>query len=161
MAYAIFTTLASLASLIGLALQLYKNKEKPLTYFLLSIALLCSFMSATLLVINSQLESENAELLNARLEANKLLSSWPKVENFDFTSDGEFRGVVISGMAFLEANREIFPETYTVTKSLMFNELEASSNKDENYVSKRSKLQEAAEAMITAIKAIRVKVVSS
>jgi len=161
MAYAIFTTLASLASLIGLALQLYKNKEKPLTYALLSIALLCSFMSATLLVINSQLESENAELLNAQLEANKLLSSWPKVENFDFTSDGEFRGVVISGMAFLEANRETFPETYAATKSLIFNELEASSNKDENYVSKRSKLQEAAEAMITAIKAIRVKVVSS
>lgn len=156
MAIAIFTTIASLASLLGLAFQLIKHKEKPLTYALLLISFVCAVVAAYSWVETHNLEAENRALMNARLEANKLLESWPKLEKFDFTSGGEFRGIVISGMAFLESNREFFPETYSATKSLLFVELEAASNKDENYVSKRSKLEEAAKAMVTTIKAIRV-----
>ncbi len=95
-------------------------------------------------------------MLNARIEADKLLSSWPDVGRFDFTSDGEFRGIVISGMAFLEANKAIFPDTYSTAKTVLFIELEAASNKDDNYISKRSKLQEAAETMVTTIRGIRL-----
>jgi len=156
MAIAIFTTIASLASLIGLAFQLYKHKEKPLTYMLLVISFICAIVAAYSWVETHNLEAENRALTNARIEADKLLDSWPKLENFDYVSGGEFRGIVISGMAFLESNREFFPETYLATKSLLFVELEAASNKDDNYASKRSNLEEAAKAMVTTIKAIRV-----
>lgn len=156
MAIAFFTTLASLASLLGLAFQLYKHKEKPLTYVLLIISFLCAIAAAYSWVEIQNLEEENKALLSARNEAAKLLDSWPKMESFDFVSDGEFRGIVISGMAFLESKKTLFPDTYMATKSLVFVELEAASNKDENYISKRSKLEEAAKAMVTTIKAIRV-----
>jgi hypothetical protein len=156
MAIAIFTTLASLASLLGLAFQLYKHKEKPLTYVLLVISFICAIVAAYSWLKTQNLEVENRALMNARIEADKLLGSWPSMERFNFVSDGEFRGIVISGMAFLESNRELFPGTYSATKSLVFVELEAASNQDDNYVSKRSKLEEAAKAMVTTIKAIRV-----
>ncbi len=156
MGIAIFTTIASLASLFGLAFQLYKHKEKPLTYALLLISVISTVVAAYSWVETHNLEAENRALMNARLEADKLLESWPKLEKFDYTSRGEFRGIVISGMAFLESNRKFFPETYLATKSLLFVELETTSNKDENYVSKRSKLKEAAKTMVTTIKAIRV-----
>ncbi|MCS0540127.1 hypothetical protein NXY55_08955 [Aeromonas veronii] len=156
MVIAIFTTLASLASLLGLAFQLYQHKERLRTYVFLGISFFCAVISAVLWVEVNQLEKENEVLLNARIEADKLLSSWPDVGRFDFTSDGEFRGIVISGMAFLEANKAIFPDTYSTAKTVLFIELEAASNKDDNYISKRSKLQEAAETMVTTIRGIRL-----
>lgn len=64
-------------------------------------------------------------MINARIEADKLIESWPDIELFNFISGGEFRGIVISGMAFLESNRELFPETYAATRSLVFVELQA------------------------------------
>ncbi len=156
MAIAIFTTLASLASLLGLAFQLYKHKEKPLTYLLLTVSFICAIVAAYSWNEAQNLKVENWALMNARIEADKLLESWPNMENFDFVSGGEFRGIVISGMAFLESNKELFPDTYAATRSLVFVELEAASNQDNNFVSKRSKLEEAAKAMVTTIKAIRV-----
>ncbi len=156
MAIAILTTLASLASLFRFAFQLYRHKEKPLTYVLLIISFVCAVVAATSWVEVSNLEKENKALLSARIEANKLLASWPKMKTFYFVSGGEFRGIVISGMAFLEANRSLFPDTYLTAKPLFFIELEAASNKDDNYISKRRKLEEAAKTMLTTIKAIRV-----
>ena len=85
-----------------------------------------------------------------------MISSWPDVERFNFVTDGEFRGIVISGMAFLESKKELFPDTYQTAKSLLFIELEAAENKDNNYVSKRAKLEEAARTMITTIKGIQL-----
>lgn len=146
--------ITSVASLVGLAFQLYKHKEKPLTYALLSITFFSSIVSTFLWVEGKELKTENTQLKSAQVHAGRLIDAWPNVNKLEFTSVGEFRGIVISGMAFLETNRVVFPETYKITKNLMFNELQASSNKESSYTIKRSELQEAAEAMITTIKAI-------
>jgi hypothetical protein len=156
MAWVVFTTLASLASIFGMAFQLYKNKEKPLTYVLLTVAIFCSVLSAILWVQSSKLSEENTNLKLARIQADQLLGSWPKKDKLDFVSAGEFRGIVISGMAFLEANKDIFPETYRMSKKLLFSELEVGSKGDENYITKRSVLQEAAETMLTTINSVRL-----
>ncbi|MEZ8714957.1 MULTISPECIES: hypothetical protein [Vibrio] len=156
MIWAIFTSLASLASIIGLAFQLYQHKEKPLTYALLIVALLSSIVSAVLWVESQSLDLENKKLKAARYQAEMLYTNWPDPDDFDYVSGGEFRGIVLSGMAFLETNRELFPETYETTKHLMFTELKASTDDESNYVTKRIKLQEAAEAMVLTIKTIRM-----
>ncbi|HDT2088852.1 TPA: hypothetical protein RCG86_000062 [Enterobacter roggenkampii] len=156
MIMAVISTLASLASLLGLAFQLIKNKEKPLTYCLLAISFVFSIASACLWVENENVGAENKALKNARVQAEQLISTWPDVERFNFVTDGEFRGIVISGMAFLESKKELFPDTYQTAKSLLFIELEAAENKDNNYVSKRAKLEEAARTMITTIKGIQL-----
>lgn len=156
MGMAILSTLASLAGLVGLAIQLFRHKEKPLTYGLLIISFIFAIAASYSWIEAQNLEVENRALMSARVEADNLINSWPKIERFDFVSDGEFRGIVISGMAFLESNQALFPDTYQATKKLVFLELEAGSNKDENFISKRSKLEEAAKAMVTTIKAIRV-----
>ncbi|MGY3571621.1 hypothetical protein [Vibrio paucivorans] len=145
-----------MASIVGLAFQLYQHKEKPLTYALLSVALVTSIVSGVLWAESRSLDIENQKLKAARYQAEMLYTSWPDPDDFNFVSGGEFRGIVLSGMAFLEANRELFPETYETTKHLMFTELKASTDDEPNYVAKRSKLQEAAEAMVLTIKTIRV-----
>lgn len=156
MAWVVFTTLASLASIFGLAFQLYKNKEKLLTYVLLTVAIFCSVLSAILWVQSSKLSEENTNLKLARTQAVQLLRTWPKKDKFDFVSVGEFRGIVISGLAFLEANKEIFPETYSMSKKLLISELKVGSKGDENYITKRSVLQEAAETMHVTINSVRL-----
>ena len=106
MVWAILTTIGTLATLFGFAHQLYKHKEKPFTYSLLAIGLLFAVVSTLLWKENGELEAENARLQNAKLEAVALYDSWPSIDSFEFVSDGEFQGIVISGLAFLEANKD-------------------------------------------------------
>lgn len=156
MTWAILTTISTLASLFGFAHQLYKHKEKPFTYSLLMIALLFAVVSTLLWKENGELEAENSRLQSAKLEAVALYDSWPNAEKFDFVSGGEFQGIIISGLAFLEANKAAFPETYIDAKKIIQEKLESASN-DTNFVSKRSKLQEAAQMMSSTVKSLRLR----
>ncbi|HIF9384126.1 TPA: hypothetical protein ACX6R1_000001 [Photobacterium damselae] len=160
MIFAIFTSVASLASIVGLIDQLYKQKEKPKTYILVVLALLLSVGSAyqwteisSLEVRNEQLSAENKKLLEARNEAADLLNKWEHPDQFDFVSNGEFRGMVLSGMAFLESRKDIFPDTYMATKSLLLNEMKSTSN-DGSWAEQRHNLKEAAETIYTTVESI-------
>jgi hypothetical protein len=156
MTWAILTTIGTLATLFGFAHQLYTHKEKPFTYSLLMIALLFAVVSTLLWSENTELEAENSRLQSAKLEAVALYDSWPKSEKFEFISGGELQGIVISGLAFLEANKAAFPETYIDAKKIIQEKLDGASN-DENFISKRSKLQEAAQIMSSTVKSLRLK----
>lgn len=160
MIFAIFTSVASLASIVGLAIQLSKHQEKPKTYMLVILALLLSIGSAyqwttisSLEVRNEQLIAENKQLLDARNEAADLLRTWENPERFDFVSSGEFRGMVLSGMAFLESRIDIFPDTYAASKSLLFTEMKSTSNEG-SWFDQRGNLKEAAETIYTTIESI-------
>jgi len=155
MVWAILTTIGTLATLFGFAHQLYKHKEKPFTYSLLAIGLLFAVVSTLLWKENGELEAENARLQNAKLEAVALYDSWPSIDSFEFVSDGEFQGIVISGLAFLEANKDAFPETYIDAKNILQAKLKVASN-DMNYISKRSALREAAQTMSSTVKSLRL-----
>lgn len=155
MIWATLTTISTLATLFGFAHQLYRHKEKPFTYSLLAIALLFAVLSTLLWQKNGELEAENTRLQNAKLEAVALYDSWPSVDRFDFVSDGEFQGIIISGLAFLEANRGAFPENYIDAKNSFQEKLKLASN-DANYISKRSTLREAAQAMASTVKSLRL-----
>lgn len=155
MIWAILSTVGTLATLFCFAHQLYKHKEKPRTYCLLLVTLLFAVASAMLWMEKGELQEENSRLRSAKSEAVDLYDSWPKTDNFDFVSDGEFQGIVVSGLAFLESNRDAFPEVYIDTKKILHGKLE-SANNDTNYVSKRATLQEAAEIMVSTVKSIRL-----
>lgn len=155
MIWATLTTIGTLATLFGFAHQLYKHKEKPFTYSLLMIAVLFAVVSTLLWRENGELEAENARLQNAKLEAVALYNSWPGVDSFDFVSNGELQGIVISGLAFLEANKSAFPETYIDAKNILQEKLKIASN-DANYISKRSTLREAAQTMSSTVKSLRL-----
>jgi hypothetical protein len=155
MAWAILTTISTLATLFGFAHQLYKHKEKPFTYSLLIIGVLFAIVSTLLWKENGELEAENARLQNAKLEATALYDSWPSADRFDFVSDGEFQGIVISGLAFIEANKNAFPETYINAKNMLQEKLKSASI-DANYISKRSTLREAAQITSATVKSLRL-----
>jgi hypothetical protein len=157
MLFAIFTSAASLASIVGLTVQLYMHQEKAKTYILVVLALLLSVGSAyqwsaisSLEIQNEKLTTENEQLLEARNEAADLLKTWRSPEEFDFVSSGEFRGMVLSGMAFLESRKGIFPDTYMASKNLLFNEMKSTSN-DGSWSQQRGNLKEAAETIYTTI----------
>jgi len=156
MIWIMLSAIATLASLIGLAHQLYKHKEKPLTYSLLAIAFLFTISTAVLWSQNTDLTKENIHLRSAREMASSLYKSWPDPDRFDFISNGELKGISLSGLAFLEANKDIFPETYSATKTLALRDLEDPENNDLNYLAKRSKLRESAETMISTIKSLQI-----
>lgn len=155
MIWATLTTIGTLATLFGFAHQLYKHKEKPFTYSLLMIALLFSVVSTLLWDENRDLETENARLQSVKLEAVALYDSWPAADRFDFVSSGEFQGIVISGLAFLEANKADFPETYNDAKASLQEKLKSARN-DANFVSKLSTLREAAETIYFTVKSLRL-----
>lgn len=119
------------------------------------IALLFAAVSTLLWKENGELEAENARLQNAKLEAVALYNSWPTADRFDFVSIGEFQGIVISGLAFLEANKGAFPETYIEAKNSLQGKLKSARN-DTNHVSKLSTLREAAETMYFTVKSLRL-----
>ena len=58
-------------------------------------------------------------LTSARSQANDLIAKWPKADDLDFTSNGECRGIILAGIAFLEGNRSEFPDTYAAAKALI------------------------------------------
>ncbi len=142
----IFTTVAALASIVGLALHLFKNKQKKTTYFFIVISFI-------LLIMTTIFWNKNIEMQKAKTQADKLYKSWTKIN--DFASTGEFRGIIISGMAFLETNKKQFPEAYELIKSYIHRVL-ISSDKKKYYMGKRIILKEAAETMVSTVKTIRL-----
>ncbi len=147
----IIATLGSIASIIALLYQFRQNKERFRIYLLLSIALILSALTAIFW-------SQNYQLRSARNQASELIKSWLKTdEQIRFASRGELRGVVLSGLAFLEGNRNLFPETYSVTTRLVLEELGAWKKAErKNDVDELFRVKEAAEAMISIITSIQI-----
>lgn len=154
--WAVFTSLASLASLTALGFELVRSRERLRAYVFLVISMGMAVLTAALWSQNRILVAENTELKSARVKAAALIKSWPEVNRLDFVSTGELRGIVISGLAFLEANRDNFPDTYAATEALLLSELGVGSSNDENWLAERNKIEEAATTMIRTVSSIQV-----
>jgi len=159
-AFAIFTSVSSAAGVIGLIRDIYRKKEGPKSYVLLVFSFCLAVLSGVLWNEATTVSIENQELKSARIEAGKLVQSWPKERDFTFISRGEARGIVLSGLAFLEANRAQFPETYEQAKNL-FRNLGVEKNNDKEWYSEIGQLQQAAETMVVLISSIRLSGVES
>lgn len=154
-AIAILTTVSSAAGIIGLIRDIYQKKEGPRSYALLVFSFSLAALSGVLWNEAVAVSMENQELKSARIEAGKLVQSWPKERNFTFISRGEARGIVLSGLAFLEANRAQFPETYEQAKTL-FRNFGVEKNNDKEWYSEIGQLQQAAETMVVLISSVRL-----
>lgn len=152
------TFIASLISILGiieLVRSLHKFKNRLYFFLLLALTLISGLAAVYTWTESKNLKIENTALRSARVQANELLKTWPNPDRFEFVSTGEFKGIVISGMELLELNKALFPDTYDLVKSQVVYELELAKN-DNNFVSKRSNLQEAAKTMVTIIKTIQL-----
>ena len=153
---AVFTSIAALATILGLGYLLYKRKVTGRIYVLLIVSLIFVAASGALWAKTVHITTENKKLLEGRQHAAHLISKWPKKDRFNFVSAVEFRGIVIAGMACFEAYQTEFPETYKTVKQLMLDKLQVSHNEDYNHISERKKLQEAAEVIVTTIESIKI-----
>lgn len=153
--FAIFSSIASLAGLISLVRDIYKQKESAKTYIVLIFSFVLAVLSGLLWNEVNNLKAQNMELKSARIEASKLLASWPQESNPDYISRGEARGIVLSGLAFLETHNEQFPNTYEQAKRLFVN-MGVDKNRDSEWYSEIGELQQAAETMVILMKSIRL-----
>jgi hypothetical protein len=156
MMWAILTSIGSLASLIGLVLQLFKTKDRIKNYGLLILFVSFAVASGILWWQNITLARENAQLRQARNQAAELLKAWPKPENLDFVSTAQCRGVVLSGLAFLEAHQENFPKTFEALNRLFIDAFGVTSKEREKWWEESANVHEAAAVMIQLIKALQI-----
>jgi len=155
MMWSILTSIAALASLTGLVWQLYKTRVKIRNYVLLILFFGFAVASGILWWQNITLAGENAQLHQARSQAAELLKAWPKPGKLDLVSTAQCKGVVLSGLAFLEANRENFPHTYEAAARLFMAEPGVMSKNSQEWWGEFADAHEAAGVMIQLIKALR------
>lgn len=153
--FAIFSSIASAAGVISLIRDIYRHKEGPRTYVVLILSFVLAALSGLLWSEVNYLREENSELKSARIEASKLVASWPQETNPTFISRGEARAIVLSGLAFLEMHHEQFPNTYQQAQRLFLN-MGVEQNRDEEWYSEIGELQQAAETMLILMKSIRL-----
>ncbi|MEQ3694338.1 MAG: hypothetical protein ABNH16_09255 [Thalassolituus sp.] len=149
--FAIFSSIASAAGVISLIRDIYRHKEGPR----LILSFVLAALSGLLWSEVNYLREENSELKSARIEASKLVASWPQETNPTFISRGEARAIVLSGLAFLEMHHEQFPNTYQQAQRLFLN-MGVEQNRDEEWYSEIGELQQAAETMLILMKSIRL-----
>lgn len=155
--FAIFSSVASVCGVISLILDIYNHRERKRTYVVLFLSIFLAALSGLLWSEVNSLRLENNELKSARIEASKLVESWPEERNPKFISRGEARGIVLSGLAFLEMNREMFPTTYEQAGRLFVN-MGLEKNRDVEWYEEIGELQQAAETMIILMESIRLEV---
>lgn len=153
--FAVFSSIASVSGVISLIMDIYKHKEGKKTYVVLILSFFLAALSGLLWSDVNSLRQENTELKSARIEASKLVASWPENRDPDFISRGEARGIVISGLAFLEMHQEAFPSTYEQARRLFVN-MGVEKNRDDEWYSEIGDLQQAAETMIILMESIRL-----
>lgn len=128
---------ATIITIIGVLYQLISKKRKwteCLTIFLLL------FFITTTAFLYVKIDRYN----ETKVQAAELIKKWPKRDKIDFTSMGELRGIVLSGLSFLEKNKEYYPDTYNKMKNLFENEFGVVfKEKDDDWSIERNKLEEA------------------
>jgi hypothetical protein len=152
----VLSALGSLASLVALGFYFFQNDATKKAYVLLAISFLMALSTGVLSYQVLQLSEENKNLLSAKSEARELLRQWNLPSDFSFVSRGKARGVVISGLIFLEMHKDQFPEQYE-NASAIFKALGIDKNRDEQWWDEIGQLQQAAETMQTIILAAQIK----
>ncbi len=104
------SALASLIAVIDWVIK-HRNGSWKEKVYPIAIVLLTAFATFQFL--------ENHRIISAQREASALISTWPKVNDLKFRSKGERIGIALAGLAFLEKNKESFPETYKAAKDLV------------------------------------------
>jgi len=158
--------LGSIASIVSLFLAKPDLKSRVLhaAYSLLVVIIACSaviYNSAALDKLQ-QAASENRRL-EERLrivesrgrEAKKLLDS----RGYGSTTDaGKNRGFILSGLAFLERNRDLFPEMYNLAKKMASDGVRitefAGSIGTQAYFDEQKRMTDGAEAIASILRGI-------
>jgi len=113
--YLLISIIASIASIISLIIS-FKIKEARWIHAIYTF-LLVGVVSLSI-ICTSKINTENLKLKSIETRASKLLDSYP---SSPFA--GENRGFILATFAFLERNKEEFPETYNMAKDLIENGL--------------------------------------
>lgn len=154
-AFAVFSSIASISGVISLIRDIYRHKEGRKTYAIIILTFIFAALSGLLWSEANTLKQQNKELKSAQIKASELVASWPQESNPDFISRGEARGIVLSGLAFLEIHHKNFPDTYIQAQRLFAN-MGVEKNRDGEWFDELNSLQQAAETMFILIKSIRL-----
>ena len=117
--------------------------------------LIYPFLTALLAGVTGYLAWQNIELHRIQAEANALVLTWPYELDYDFTTIGKCRGIVLRGQAFLETYRAKFPETYGTAVRLADSAgVSKSTGITTEAMDDRRRICSAAETMIVLVKGI-------
>jgi hypothetical protein len=153
MGYVILTSLGSITSILGLIYVLNKKGERSfLIYSLISLTVLLSILTGISWHSLNSVNLKYEALRSVRVKAGQLVDHWPIADQMGFETSGECRGIILSGISFLEANRYQFPETYLLaTEVIKMLGITEQSDTFQN----RQNLEEAAIAMVEMISSMR------
>lgn len=137
--------IGSIASIVGLIYDFYKEKMKIREWILLSLVVV--FMITTCFTYN-QLN----EFKSVRKEAANLIKGWPRRNYLDYESIGDLRGIALSGYGFLERQKEYFPDSFEKVSKFIHDDLDLTGKCEEDtYTDEREKIEEAVLMIIRVI----------
>lgn len=130
----LLTIIGSVASLVSLLIS-KPNKKSKLIHFTYAIILTILAGGGILFIKNQEINSiHEQKLLNAQVDslsvslfsyedfsknANRIFNNYVYTNNV-----GVNRGFILTAFAFLEKNKDRFPETYQIAKELIINGIE-------------------------------------
>jgi len=143
-----------IASMISLLIGVRKYRRSVITAHVLLVVALSFFSAYSYFSYQSLKDATRTEIARkalARQEAASLLSGLPS--DVSHWQPGEGRGIALSGLAFLEQHRDIYPTTFELTRSTVRADIEAAQNAPESS-EERHRMEVAGVAMLRILRGI-------
>ncbi len=145
----IITIISAIVTLVAGLFAILKHRYKWLgIVFVVTTSLLALALAWSHLNIIKK-EKEIAKI-SEPLRKIELFNKRYRAADVDFMSNGELKGLVISGMQILEKFRENFPETYENAKRMFYEEHQIFKNKE--FFEERDALEDAGDAMMSMMR---------
>ena len=150
--WAIIVGIATLASIASFLDGILRNKPP---WRLIVSTLLATIFAA----LCGYLAFQNEELWQARADAEKLATIWPARVDYSPNAEGDYDGIITSGMIFLRRYRSQFPEAYEYAEKTIAEpsrQIPSSANEESTTMRKLR----GAQAMVTTIRSLAGKPVT-
>lgn len=150
----ILGSVGSIISIIGFLMSLRKDRSsrnKVLYGLIILLTISMTIISFKYKRLNDELLSVELRKVNVKTEASRLLYNNPSF--IDYYDPGSSEGVLYSTLTLLEANKDIYPETYELYKENVINKMEKANNEPDIY-KRREQMEIAGNSALQLLKAL-------
>ena len=155
----LISIIGSIASIVALLISAPSTKSK-IIHIIYALILTAITGSSVLFIQDIEKEKNDKD---TELEKLNSIDNRVNIIADSYNTYGEVgdnRGFILTSFAFLEKNKETFPETYEIAKELVMNGVkvaESAPNDNDTEWDERKRMKDGADAMLSLIKGLKSK----